>query len=97
VQTWVRNLEREPKLSFWIQTSSDKFYPDFVVKLTNGKVLAIEYKGLNLATTDDTTEKERLGKLWELKSGGQCFFEMVKGPGELCKIQDAMKKACAGK
>jgi len=48
VQTWVRNLEREPKLSFWIQTSSDKFYPDFVVKLTNGKVLAIEYKGLNL-------------------------------------------------
>ena len=97
VETWVRNLEREPKLSFWIQTSSDKFYPDFVVKLTNGKVLAIEYKGLNLSTTDDTKEKERLGKLWELKSGGQCFFEMVKGPGELSKIQDAMKRAFDGK
>ena len=66
-----------------------------MVKLTNGKVLAIEYKGLNLATTDDTKEKERLGKLWELKSDGQCFFEMVKGPGELSKVQDAMTRAFA--
>ena len=68
-----------------------------MAKLTNGKVLAIEYKGLNLSTSDDTKEKERLGKLWELKSGGQCFFEMVKGPGELSKVQDAMRKAFAGK
>ena len=97
VETWVRNLEREPKLSFWIQKSSDKFYPDFVVKLTNGKVLVIEYKGLNLATTDDTKEKERLGKLWEVKSSAHCYFEMVKGPGELSKIQDAMKRAFSGK
>ena len=95
VECWVRNLEREPKLSFWIQTSTDKFYPDFVAKLTNGKILAVEYKGLDRATTDDTKEKERLGKLWEERSGGQCFFEMVKGPGELGKIQDAIKNASA--
>ena len=95
VETWVRNLEREPKLSFWIQTSSDKFYPDFVAKLTNGKVLAVEYKGGHLATSDDTKEKERLGKLWEARSDGACFFEMVKGPNEFGKIQDAIKKASA--
>jgi len=95
IETWVRNLEREPKLSFWIQTSTDKFYPDFVAKLANGKVLAVEYKGLDRASNDDTKEKERLGKLWEARSGGQCFFEMVKGPGELGKIQDAIKKAAA--
>ena len=93
VECWVRNLEREPKLSFWIQTSTDKFYPDFVAKLANGKVLAVEYKGAHLAGTDDTREKERLGKLWQERSGGQCFFEMVKGPGELGKVQDAIKKA----
>ena len=62
MDTWVRNTDRQ-KGSFWLQTSSDKFYPDFMVKLTNGKVLAVEYKGMNLATTDDTKEKERLGKL----------------------------------
>jgi type III restriction enzyme len=95
IETWVRNLEREPKLSFWIQTSSDKFYPDFIAKLLNGKLLAVEYKGTHLAGTPDTLEKERLGKLWEERSGGQCFFEMVKGPGELGKIQDAIKRASA--
>jgi type III restriction enzyme len=93
IETWVRNLEREPKLSFWIQTSTDKFYPDFVAKLPNGKVLAVEYKDGHLAGNPDTIEKERLGKLWEERSGGQCFFEMVKGLGELGKIQDAIKKA----
>jgi type III restriction enzyme len=95
IECWVRNLDRQPKLSFWIQTSTDKFYPDFVAKLPNGKVLAVEYKGLDRATNDDTKEKERLGKLWEVRSGGQCFFEMIKGPTELGKIQDAIKKAAA--
>ena len=37
--------------------------------------------------------KERLGKLWELRSGGQCFFEIVKGPGQLGKVQEALKRA----
>ena len=91
--SWIRNLEREPKYSFWIQTSSDKFYPDFVAKLANGKVLAVEYKGGQFADGPDTVEKERLGKLWEARSEGQCFFEMIKRPGELGKIQDALKKA----
>ena len=95
VEAWVRNLEREPKHSFWIQTSSDKFYPDFVAKLTNRKVIAVEYKGGHLASSSDTVEKERLGKLWEARSEGQCFFEMLKGPGELGKTQDALMKAVA--
>ena len=75
------------------QTSTDKFHPDSVVKLTNGKILLIEYKGTNLATTDDTKEKERLGKLWQDRSEGHCFFEMIKGPGELGKVQDAIRRS----
>ena len=95
VQWWVRNLERQPTHSFWLQTSTDRFYPDFVIQLKNGKIIVVEYKGLNLSTTDDTKEKERLGKLWEERSGGQCFFEMVKGPDELGKIQEALRRALA--
>ncbi len=95
IECWVRNLEREPKTSFWIQTSSDKFYPDFVAKLKNGKVLAVEYKGGHLAGNPDTKEKTRLGKLWAERSGGQCFFEMVCGPGELGKVQAAIQQAQA--
>ena len=93
IEWWVRNLDRQPVHSFWLQTSTDRFYPDFVAKVTNGKILAVEYKGEDRSTNKDSEEKERLGKLWEERSGGQCFFEMVKGPGELTKIRDAITKA----
>ena len=93
VQWWVRNLERQPVHSFWLQTSTDRFYPDFVIQLKSGKILVVEYKGADRATNDDTKEKERLGKLWEERSGGLCFFEMVCGPAELGKVQEALKRA----
>ncbi|MBL9177016.1 MAG: hypothetical protein JNM65_03070 [Verrucomicrobiaceae bacterium] len=95
VQWWVRNLERQPAHSFWLQTSTDRFYPDFVIQLKNGRIIVVEYKGENLRSTDDTKEKARLGKLWEERSGGLCLFEMVCGPGELGKIQQALQKAQA--
>jgi type III restriction enzyme len=90
VEWWVRNLERQPAHSFWLQTSTDKFYPDFVCKLKNGKVLVVEYKGTDRATNEDTKEKERLGDLWAKRSGGACLFLMIKGPGELSRIQAAI-------
>ena len=39
VKYWVRNLERRPDSSFWLQTASDRFYPDFVAMLTDGRIL----------------------------------------------------------
>ena len=89
VEFWVRNLEGEPDCSFWIQSSSDKFYPDFVCKLKNGKFLVVEYKGAHLADGADAREKERLGELWAARSGGTCGFLMVRGPGELGNISTA--------
>lgn len=77
VETWIRNVEREPDYSFWLQTSTDKFYPDFVVKLTDGTFAAVEYKGEHLADNSDTREKELLGELWANKSGGLCKFIMA--------------------
>lgn len=69
VEFWVRNLERQPQHAFWLPTSSDKFYPDFVAKLKDGRLLVIEYKGAHLLTNDDTKEKTNVGKLWADKSG----------------------------
>src|SRR5690606_23600414 len=48
VKYWVRNLERQPDSSFWLPTSTDRFYPDFVAELTDGRILAVEYKGAHL-------------------------------------------------
>jgi len=63
VEFWIRNLERNPKYAFWLQTSTDKFYPDFVVKLKSGKILVLEYKGSHLDGSD-SQEKEMLGLAW---------------------------------
>jgi type III restriction enzyme len=40
-------------------------------------VLALEYKGAHLATTDDSKEKQLIGDLWADRSGGTCLFAMV--------------------
>jgi type III restriction enzyme len=80
VEWWVRNVEKKPT-SFWLQTSSDKFYPDFVVKLTSGVILAIEYKGKHLSADSgntDSIEKQRIGELWAKRSNGKCGFVWVE-------------------
>ncbi|WP_407049210.1 DEAD/DEAH box helicase family protein [Methyloraptor flagellatus] len=77
VKAWVRNTARQPH-SFWLQTSSDKFYPDFVALLNDGRVLAIEYKGAHLASADDAKEKRLIGELWAERSGGKCLFLMIE-------------------
>ncbi len=91
IEWWVRNLERQPLHSFWLQTSTDKFYPDFVCKLKHGKILVVEYKGGHLADNPDTNEKERLGNLWAERSEGRCRFRMIRTPKEFDKIVEAAK------
>ncbi|MCL5104570.1 MAG: DEAD/DEAH box helicase family protein [Armatimonadetes bacterium] len=76
VRYWVRNLERRSESSFWLQTPTDKFYPDFVVMLNDGRVLVVEYKGGHLMG-DDTREKEALGRLWAERSNGRCVFALL--------------------
>lgn len=79
VECWVRNLERRENSSFWLQTSTDKSYPDFVCKLKDGRFLVVEYKGADRWTTDDAKEKRLIGEVWEKLSSGKCLFIMPKG------------------
>ena len=61
VKHWVRNIDQQPQTSFWLPTSSDYFYPDFVAELTNGRVLVVECKGEPYKTNDDSKEKAPVG------------------------------------
>ncbi|NHQ59730.1 DEAD/DEAH box helicase family protein [Chlorobium sp. BLA1] len=79
VEFWVRNLEQRPTHSFWLQTSTDKFYPDFVCKLNDGRILVVEYKSETSWSNDDSREKRVLGELWAKRSNGTCLFVMPKG------------------
>ncbi len=73
VEYWVRNVDRQ-KHSFWLPLHNGKFYPDFIAKLRDGRILVIEYKGAHLEETPDTLEKRNIGELWAGKSGGKHLF-----------------------
>ena len=64
VKFWLRNVARHPS-SFHLPTATDKFYPDFVGELADGRFFAVEYKGAPYATNDNSNEKRTVGALWE--------------------------------
>ena len=85
VDWWVRNVEKKPN-SFWLQTASDKFYPDFVIKMQSGLLVAVEYKGSHIADGRDSNEKKKIGELWARRSNDACRFVWVEiGQFELIK------------
>ncbi|MBU0791290.1 MAG: hypothetical protein KKC55_12525 [Gammaproteobacteria bacterium] len=45
-----------------------------MAELTDGRLLAVEYKGEVYASNDDSREKKQVGDRWEKSSGGQCLF-----------------------
>jgi len=56
---------------------ADKFYPDFVALLKDGRYLVVEYKGADRIGSPDANEKTMLGELWEARSKGRCLFRLV--------------------
>ena len=77
VTYWIRNVARHPA-SFWLPTATDRFYPDFVARLADGRLLAVEYKGAHLAEGSDTAEKRTIGALWQRQCDGQGLFIVVE-------------------
>ena len=77
MKQWVRNVEKEPRFSFWLPTATDYFYPDFIFQLVDGRLLVVEYKGEPYKTNDDSREKMQVGHQWEKSSGGRCLFLMA--------------------
>lgn len=75
VKFWVRNLVRKNGMSFFLQKADGRFYPDFICKLVDGRILAVEYKGKD--RWNDAKDDRAIGGLWEELSGGKCLFVMV--------------------
>ncbi len=74
---WLRNVARHPA-SFSLPTATGRFYPDFLAKLKDGRLLVVEYKGAHIAESSDTMEKRTIGELWQRQSGGKCVFLVVE-------------------
>jgi type III restriction enzyme len=76
VEFWFRNLSKKAS-SFRLQTSTDWFHPDFVCKLTDGRILVVEYKGEHL--WEGAEENRAVGEVWASRSNGKCLFVMPRG------------------
>jgi type III restriction enzyme len=70
---WLRNVSGH-SASFHLPTSTFNFYPDFIAKLKDNRVLVIEYKGGHLASNEETKEKTLIGELWEKHTKGKGLF-----------------------
>jgi type III restriction enzyme len=79
VKTWVRNLSRR-STAFSLQISKQRFYPDFVCLLHDGRVLVVEYKGKPWYEIEQSSEKRAVGAVWESRSQGKGLFIMPNGP-----------------
>ncbi len=71
IRHWVRNLDRDP--GFWLPTSRNRFFPDFVCELNDGRIFVAEYKG-PLGAQPREIEKDEVGKAWAHASAGRCLF-----------------------
>ena len=76
VEFWVRNVAKH-RNAFSLPRATGKFYPDFVAKLTDGRIFVVEYKGERDADSAETEEKRAVGELWE-RSGGGLFLMVEK-------------------
>jgi type III restriction enzyme len=73
VKHWVRNVDRT-YWSYWLPTSTDRFYPDFVAELNDGRVVVVEYKGADRTDNADSREKRNIGNRLAQVSDGQVLF-----------------------
>lgn len=70
---WHRNLERGRG---FLLNGFINHYPDFIVKMKNGKTILIETKGDHLDGSD-SQQKLRLGEKWASKAGDDYRYFMV--------------------
>jgi len=70
---WHRNLERGKGL---LINGFVNHYPDFIVKMKNGKTILVETKGDHLDGSD-SQQKLRLGEKWASKAGDNYRYFMV--------------------
>ena len=76
IRFWVRN--REKKDPFYLQGwKPNRYYPDFIAFTKSGHVIALEWKGEDRLSNEDTTYKVEIAKIWERLSKGKQHFYLV--------------------
>lgn len=95
VEFWVRNLVHPNQ--FWMPTSRQRTYPDFVAKLKDGRLFVVEYKGGDRFTSDHEEEKRMVGDVWAQRSGGKGLYLMAqRSDGRGHNVREQLLAVIAG-
>lgn len=87
IEFWVRNREKQDP--FFIQGwKKNKFYPDFVAITQKSNIVALEWKGEDRISNEDTEYKTTIGGLWEKLGNGKLHFFLVHNGN----IEDILNK-----
>jgi len=74
IDFWVRNREKTDPF-YILGWKKNKFYPDFVAYTKNGNIIALEWKGEDRVSNEDTGYKVEIANQWgELGKGKLHFF-----------------------
>ena len=55
---WIRNTEYATQGGFSLPKSPGRFFPDFIVELTDGRIVLVEYKGKDCANNPEELHKK---------------------------------------
>lgn len=76
IEFWVRNREKQDP--FYIQGwRKNKFFPDFVAFTEKGNIIALEWKGEDRVSNEDTKYKVSIGEIWAKLGKGKLHFLLV--------------------
>lgn len=76
IEFWVRNREKVDP--FYIQGwQKNKFYPDFIAMTKKGNLVALEWKGEDRISNEDTGYKVEIAEVWEKLGKGKLKFFLV--------------------
>ena len=76
IKYWIRNVEKNN--IFYLQGwKPNRFYPDFIVLTKKGNILALEWKGKDRVSNEDTGYKVEVVKVWEKLGKGKLHFFLV--------------------
>ncbi|MEK7644124.1 MAG: DEAD/DEAH box helicase family protein [Patescibacteria group bacterium] len=79
IDFWIRNREKADPF-YIIGWKKNKFYPDFIAHTKEGDIIALEWKGGDRVSNEDTEYKVEIGKKWaELGKGKLHFFLVHNG------------------
>lgn len=96
VDFWARNLVHSSQ--FWMPTATQRTYPDFVARLTDSRLLVVEYKGGDRVSNADSQEKKMIGELWAKQSGGKGLYLMAQKTDEKGRgVRDQLLAVISGK